>query len=314
MHDLINLLKATPFARLLEEEGVTDISFNGSAVYYYSSAKGRMYFGPYHAGEALHLIRTIANLTNQLFTYQNPILDVVFDKYRLSAVHPLIGRSEDNTVTTFAIRIASDDKDLLIKKGVIDKTKASIIKSLVNRGQSILIAGQTSVGKTELQKYVIGTLRDNSRVLIIDQGTELAVLKKLYPRLDITLWNYDDKNADTSLESLIKAALRFNPDYLVIAEARGKEILDIYNAALSGHPSILTLHSESEKLVYQRLLSMMGFKQGLLEKQVKEAFPSIIYLSKKEVEGGIKRKIKAITYYDENNEKEIYLYSDEEEN
>lgn len=313
MNDVLTLLNSAPFRFLLERKDVTDISYNGSTIHYYSSEEGRKLFGDYSCDEALQLIRQIANQTNQLFTYQNPILDVVFDKYRLSAVHPLIGRDGNKGVITFAIRIGSVEKDLLISKGVIDERKAMIMNTLLSKNKSIVIAGQTSVGKTELQKYLIGTLKASTRVLIIDQGTELAILKTLYPALDITLWNYDEKSEDTSLSNLIKTALRFNPDYLVIAEARGKEILDIYNAALSGHPSIITIHSESEKLVYSRIIAMMGLETGLEENQVKAIFPAIIYLTKEEINGAIKRKIKAITYF--NQEKEIldYLYSDEEE-
>ena len=37
----------------------------------------------------MNLLRQIANVTNQVFSYQNPVLDVSFANYRLSAMHEL---------------------------------------------------------------------------------------------------------------------------------------------------------------------------------------------------------------------------------
>ncbi len=310
MHEVVELLKSSVFGALLLDSAVTDLSFNGTMIYYYSSLQGRRAYKQMDKVEALNLMRQIANLTNQLFTYQNPILDVVFDKYRLSAVHPLVGRNESEAVVTFALRVASSDKNLLVNKKTVNDEITSVFHSLLLKKQSIVIAGQTSVGKTEVQKYLLGLLAKDTRVLIIDQGIELAIVKSLHPHLDVTLWRYDNNSKENNLSSLIKVALRFNPDYLVIAEARGKEIIDIYNASLSGHPSIITLHSESEKLVYQRMLAMTDYSFGLSEQRLAALFPSIVFLTKTVTKSGIERKIRNITYYLENEARSIYLYNE----
>lgn len=314
MHEITMILANRFFGSLLEDCSITDIFFNGTTIYYLSSQKGRVKYLDFDKIEALNLMRQIANLTNQLFTFQNPILDVVFDHYRLSAVHPLIGRNGEDNAVIFAIRIANTNKHLLIETGMINQKIKETLLAVISRHKSIAIIGLTGVGKTELQKYLIGLLSDFSRVIIIDQGVELAITQKLYPHLDITMWRYDNKLFESSLPNLIKTSLRFNPDFLVIAEARGHEILDIYNASLSGHPSFFTIHSDDVNTTYRRMLSMANYQEGLNEVDFALAFPFVIEVKKIVKEGKIIRKITNIVSFEQGIENPQYLYSDETEN
>lgn len=313
MDDLTKLLLNSPIGPLLEDRTITDISYNGGHLYYLSSQNGRMKYHDFSAQDALNLVRQIANLTNQLFTYQNPILDVVFACYRFSAVHPLITREGEQGVVSFAIRVANQDKELLEKTGMIDEKIKSIIDQILLTKKSIVLSGLTGVGKTEVQKYIIGRLKLNSRIIIIDQGIELAITQLLYDHLDITMWRYDDRLSESSLTHLIKTSLRFNPDYLVIAEARGKEIIDIYNASLSGHASFFTMHSESVATIYHRMLAMGNYQSGVTIPDLVAAFPYVIQIEKKQMNNRIERKITKIVSFVNGYENPTYLYSNEKE-
>ena len=55
---------------------------------------------------------------------------------------------------------------------------------------------------------------------------------------------------------MIKPALRYNPEWLIISESRGKESFDMINAATTGHNIVTTLHASSAKDVPIRLLNM----------------------------------------------------------
>lgn len=314
MDDLTKLLLSSPVGPLLEDRTVTDITYNGGQLYYLSSHNGRIKYGDFNAQEALNLVRQIANLTNQLFTYQNPILDVVFSCYRFSAVHPLITREREQGVVSFAIRVANQDKELLVRTGMIDEEIKRIIDTLLVTKKSIILSGLTGVGKTEVQKYIIGRLQTNARIIIIDQGIELAITQSLYPHLDITMWRYDDRLIESSLASLLKTSLRFNPDYLVIAEARGKEIIDIYNASLSGHASFFTMHSEGVTTIYQRMLAMGNYQSGITIHDLVKAFPYVIQMDKTVKNNAIVRKITKIVSFVNGYDNPTYLYSNEQEN
>jgi len=311
MHEAEAALRASRLGLLLDDSNITDITYNGDKIFYVSSLEGRKYYQQWCKKEALNLIRQIANMTNQLFTYQNPILDVVFSCYRLSAIHPLIGRDTNDNAVSFALRIASTNKDLLVETQTVTDKITSILSHLLKTKRSIVISGQTGVGKTELQKYMLGLLADHTRVVVIDQGVELATTKLIYPFLDLTFWRYENKLNDSSLTNLIKTSLRFNPDYVVIAEARGEEIIDIYNATLSGHPSVFTIHSENETLIYERMLAMTSYKVPLKHEDLIRVFPYIIHLTKDKRGNKIIRKIKCIVTYEQDSHKATYLYNDE---
>ncbi len=312
MHEAERLLQASPFGSLLMDSQVTDITYNGDTLFYVSSQRGRASWSSYAKADALNLIRQIANLTDQLFTYQNPILDVVFAHYRLSAVHPLISRDAEEGAPSFALRIANRNINLLRDMGTIDDHLETLLKQVLQQKKSIVISGQTGVGKTELQKFLLGLLEPHQRVVIIDQGVELVMSKTLYPHLDLTVWKYQLEKEETGLANLIKTSLRFNPDYIVIAEARGHEICDIYNATLSGHPSIFTMHSDSEDVIHKRMAAMSGYSPTLTKEEYVRVFPLVIHLTKVICDGMIKRKIKCIVDYGQQQGKGIYLYIDEE--
>ena len=41
----------------------------------------------------------------------------------------------------------------------------------------------------------------------------------------------------------MKNALRSNPDWLIVAESRGKEMIEVLNSAMTGHPILTTIHA-----------------------------------------------------------------------
>jgi pilus assembly protein CpaF len=97
------------------------------------------------------------------------------------------------------------------------------------------------------------------------------------------------------------AALRSHPDWLLIAESRGHEFMDVFQSVLTGHPVITTLHAEDGYLAYKRMLRLvlMHEVQGKAEDvliSLQEAFPVIIHLKIKKTET-IERYIETISVY-----------------
>ena len=59
------------------------------------------------------------------------------------------------------------------------------------------------------------------------------------------------------MEELIKNALRSNPDWLVVAEARGKEMNEVLTSVMTGHPIITTIHAKSIAAIPKRVCRMV---------------------------------------------------------
>ncbi len=144
-------------------------------------------------------------------------------------------------------------------------------------------------------------MEDYGRIIVIDNVSELETIR-VNPNLDITYWQVNEENKFAKFESLIKNATRNNPDWLVVAEARGEEMSSVINSAMSGHPIITTIHSKEVETMPYRMsrLALINNKQETFEDimyEVKTHFPVYIYLDKITINKEIKRYIKSIGEY-----------------
>ena len=302
----IKYIENSFLSSILSNEEITDISYNGKSLFYQHNFEGRrkIDFEP-DEEEMRSFVRQIANLSSKQFSYSNPTLDVSFGKYRFTAIHHSIGKVKNKDVISFSLRIASDE--LKIKKDddkFFPKCVGELIDIIIDSNLSIVIGGITGSGKTEFQKYLITRMREYTRVIAIDTVLELDSID--YPNdIDLNIWKADEKNEEMKPASLVRTALRCNPDWLILAEARGKEMIDILNSAMTGHPIITTLHAFNINSVPKRMARMvldnnlkMNIK-GVLE-DIYMHFPFYFYLKKEMMPSGeIKRYLDSIMFISE---------------
>ena len=297
---------------LLFDSEVTDISYNGVDIYYVKNTTGRKKSSIAVEHQLVKdFLRQIANVTEQQFSYSNPILDVSVGKYRINATHQSIGRINDDGVVTFSIRIASEKPRINDKSSFFTPEIICLIKKLLLNRQSIIIGGLTSSGKTEFQKYLLRNMNESERVIVIDNVLELDAVRE-DGKVDLTCWLADEKNPNASCGSLIKNALRNNPDWLILAEARDKEMVDVLNSAMTGAPIITTIHSRDVKSLPFRMGRMVQRSEQKMDYQevlndIYYHFHFYFYLTKKEKDGKIQRFISSIGYIDDSGEF-TYLY------
>ena len=271
---------------LLTDKEITDISFNGVSFFYVHNDKGRLKANIKATSEGvMNFIRQIANYTENQFSYTLPQLNVSIGKYRLNAVHSSIVRVDNNKACSFSIRIGSQESRINPGTAFISKDCDKFLGECLEKEESIVIAGPTGSGKTELQKYLLSKLRDNSRVIVIDNIQELENLRQ-YENLDLTCWQASETNPNASLDSLIRNALRSNPDWLVVAEARGAEMNEVLTSVMTGHPIITTIHAKSLEAIPKRICRLV-MKADTTQKyedifdDVQEHIKYYVYLNRK---------------------------------
>jgi len=242
---------------LIKEDSVTDISFNGKELFYLDNIKGRQKadISPTKV-EALNFIRQIANISEKQFSFSEPLLDVSLGRYRINAVHSSITKVDDEKTVSFSLRIASIRNRILDDPSFMNNDEKEYLLKLLKNKESIVVAGSTGSGKTELQKYLLLSLEKYVRVIVIDNIQELEGLMNKED-LDLTYWQVSPNMKERTFISLIKNALRCNPDWLVISEARGEEMNDVLQSVVSGHPIITTLHAETIEEVPSRMARMI---------------------------------------------------------
>lgn len=307
----INFFKESFLSPLLNNEKVTDISYNGEDLYYVDNERGRVKSEIVISKQAAKdFIRQIANLSEKQFSYQNPELDVSFGPYRFTALHQSICRKHNEESVNFSIRIASSSLKFVNSNAICPEIR-DLLKVLINSNVSLVIGGLTGSGKTELQKYLISLMNENSRAIVIDNILELDQFRPSQ-NLDLNIWQVDEKREAVSIENLVRTALRSNPDWLIVAESRGKEMLDVLNSSLTGHPIITTLHAFDINSMPTRMVRMVLMNEQKMS--FKDVYADIsyhmrfyIYLKRKYSNNGmVKRYISSISYLDDKGMKEIY--------
>lgn len=317
---LVNYIEESFLKPLLGIDTITDISYNGVSIFYMDNILGRKkYQEEISPEQATDFIRQIANLSERQFSYTCPTLDISISRYRINAQHSSIVRVGDNKSISFAIRLASKTIQIKDTSSFMETKARNILLQAIKEKKSIVIAGPTGSGKTELQKYLISKFEECTRVIIIDNVQELDYVR-FNPDLDVTSWQISPTIPQGSAQELIRNALRNNPDWLVIAESRGKEMSDALTAVMTGHPIITTLHAKTIEAIPRRMMRMIQASNNkeLPEDIIDDIYEHIdyyVYINRKiGKDKKVMRYLESIATIDENkNFKVIYRKGDKNE-
>lgn len=310
---LIEFIENSFLKELLERESITDISFNGEKLFYQDNLSGRLQSDLVVTNDEVYaFLRQIANLTDQQFSIANPILDVSVGRYRISALHSSLARKNRDKVFNFSIRLGYDKLRINDDGSFINKRALSLLDEAINKKCSIVIAGKTGTGKTEFQKFLISRMNENTRIILIDNINEFET-NYFKDNLDSQTWLVN--NQKNNFDDLIKNALRNNPDWLVVGEARGEEMKACLNSTMSGSPTITTMHARDSESIYHRIarMCMINSKNLVFEEtleDVKEHFKFLVYVKKifDEKTKSYVRYVDSISTNDKGKFLEVYKY------
>lgn len=262
--NLVKYIEESFLKELIKNDNITDISYNGDSIFYQDNLHGRNKSDiTISSKEVYSFIRQIANLSDSLFSYSNPILDISCGRYRINATHYAISRKKREQVINFSIRIGFDKLRISDDNSFLPHQVLVLIDEYIRKKESIIISGVTSSGKTEFQKFLVSRFKPNTRLLVIDNVEELET-DYFTTSIDSQTWLLNDA-LGISFDVLIRNALRINPDWLVISEARGGEMLSLLNSAMTGHPTISTIHSKDIGFNYSKMTRMCMIKNPNLK-------------------------------------------------
>ena len=119
-------------------------------------------------------------------------------------------------------------------------------------GGLILLSGPTGSGKTTTLYACVQQIdRRRRHVLTIEDPIE-------YELRYATQWQVRPSMPGGSFADLIRAAMRHDPDYIIIGEMRDADTVETsLRAAESGHTVISTIHADTALQTFERLRSLM---------------------------------------------------------
>lgn len=153
----------------------------------------------------------------------------------------------------------------------------------VRARKNIAIAGSTGSGKTTFLNAMLAEVPHDQRVLTIEDTAELQVQTPNYVGLEAA------PEAGITIRSLVRLALRFRPDRIIVGEVRGPETYDLLDAMNTGHSGgACSLHADSPLLALSRLESMVrmnpdaaNLPHHALRQQIASTFDFVVFCSRR---------------------------------
>jgi pilus assembly protein CpaF len=258
---LISFLQ--PIKDLLQDETVSEIMGNPDGQWWFER-KGRVYPAEvvFPAKALATSLEVIANRLNRKLDASHPLLNAQLpDGSRLAAVLPPVVRPYPAvTIRKFStVRFTMAD---LIATGAFPPQAGELLKGYIEQGKTMLISGGTGSGKTTLLNALADYIPDHERIVVIEDTAELRIGK---PNLLASECQTESHAAAVNFNDLLKAALRWRPDRIILGEVRGDEartLLDSFNTGHAG--SMATIHASTAVKALRRFgeLAMRSHQQS----------------------------------------------------
>ncbi len=255
------------------------------------------FLSPQHAEDTL---RKMVRLGGLVLDGSNPIVDsYITEGIRISAMIPPVADRRSGAV--FSIRrqrMARVTKEQLVEWKTATPEMLDFLTLCINHGVSIGVAGKTGSGKTTDLSFLLNAADGNKRIYTIEETRELDLFNtdsngNAINRVIHTCTRPSElESADVDMNDLLRKALRFSPDIIAVAEMRGAEAMVAQEAARTGHVVVTSLHANSARKAYGRILSMCqmsgtNISTAVLLGFVVEAFPVMVF--KRQLTDGTRR-------------------------
>ena len=245
----------------LDNPSISEIMINGPNHVYIEKA-GHLTLQDFKfksEDQVLIVIRNIAQYVGRRITEEEPYMDARLpDGSRVACmIRPCCRCGPSISIRKFSNRrLAISD---LIGYGSISEDGGRYIDMCVKLHKNTLVSGGTGSGKTTLLNIVSGLIPEEERIIVIEDSSELQLQQE-----HVLPWESRPKDkegkGEFSIRDLVKAALRFRPDRIVVGECRGGEALDLLQAMNTGHSgSMATVHASSPTQTLSRVETLALF-------------------------------------------------------
>jgi pilus assembly protein CpaF len=310
-----------PIESLLLDESISEIMGNPDVSWWYERG-GIVCREPsvsFDAGRLRTGLEVIANQLGKRLDEDNPVLHAQLpDGSRLAAVIPPVVRPAPAlTIRKFPSRHYTVDD--LIARGTLSRPLADFLAEQIRNGKTLLISGGTSTGKTTVLRALASAIPEEQRIVIIEDTSELHLQK---PNLLAVECQTDTFKASITFDDLLKSALRWRPDRIILGEVRGIEARTLLDSLNTGHTgSLATIHANSAAKALRRFANLVlrSHSQATFEEIEAEIGEAVNFVVHVEREPGrrVIREVLRLDDYDRRSQQfkfEIAYSSDSAEN
>lgn len=299
-----------PLTPYIEDENITDINYNGKHLWIDHLIKGR-YCEYFDEDEFIkQFCFKMANHVNCSFNITSPIIEAETKDLRISILHESIAKSGHSISIrkTPAILRLNDKK--MSKEKYASNEIIKLLKRMVENHCNVIVSGLPSSGKTELVKYMTQFIKENERIITIEDTLELRA-HDIFEEKDVVALRVNER---FTYVDAIKASLRQRPNWILVSEVRSHEVVHLLESISTGTHLMSTIHAYDATKIPKRILHMfenVELSNTTILNNIHESIDFGIHLEAVITEQGIKRSIKQIVCFDvENDEPKTYIIYD----
>ncbi len=249
-----------PLWKYVNNEDITDIDYNGKEVWLTNIYNERYRLSQEFVDENIttgfveQFTQRIANVVSRQFNKRNPQLEAETSELRVTILHESVahsGRSISIRKTPPVIRLTATKA---LEEGFCPKEIMALLINCVESHMNITFCGMPGIGKTECVKFFSQFIPANERVITIEDTLEIRY-SKTNPGKDCIEMKVSE---DTfSYAQAIKSSLRLNPKWIMLSEARSKEVKYLLESWSTGVRGMTTIHTDDVRNVPDRILNML---------------------------------------------------------
>ena len=252
-----------PVTEFLENDDITDISYsNGGQVWLKTLSRGVYRIEKPEVNNAFmeKLAFQCSNVMGKTFNMAHPFLDAESAELRMNFVHDSIARNGIACVirkTPAKIRL---EKEKILADKYITLDIHDFLVKCIEGHCNIIVCGETGSGKTEFVKYLASKIKENEKVITIEDTLELH-LDRIFPHRDIVAMK---TNNIASYSDVLVTCMRQNPKWILLSEVRSAEaVMAVRNSVSSGHYILSTIHADKAASIPSRMYSLLETNQDI---------------------------------------------------
>ena len=294
-----------PLLPFVQDPDVTDINFNGSDVWIEHLKKGVLKSNIKLSDDFVNQFSVrVSNVVSEQINKYNPVLEAETPTLRISIIYP----SATNTGYSISIRktppIVRLTEETMIEERYCSPEMLYLLKNCVKAKMNMMFCGTPGAGKTELLKFLTQYIPLYEKVMTIEDNLEIHY-KDINPGANCVELKVDEDIFGYT--SAIKAALRQNPTWVFLSEARSVEVKYLLECFSTGLHGMTTLHTDDSRKVPDRIKNMMqdAYAASRLENDIYSFINVSVLLRKKIVGNTVKRYVDQICFFDRVNGQNI---------
>ena len=247
----------------LKNDDVTDISYTNNGQLWVKTLSRGIYREE-NKEVTNSLMEKIAfqcsNIMGKSFNSANPFLDAEGSEIRLNFVHDSVAKNGIACVirkTPAKIRL---QKEKILADNYISLDIHDFLMQAIQGHCNIIVCGETGSGKTEFVKYLASKIRENEKIITVEDTLELH-LDKIFPERDIVSMK---TNNIVSYSDILVTCMRQNPKWILLSEVRSAEaVMAVRNSISSGHYILSTIHADKAASIPNRMYSLLETNQDI---------------------------------------------------